>query len=147
MSDQQPPEKKKSAKSNPLAGLGDSSLFSPPTLPSLPAQQPEPEPEPARVEPAPSQPEQVPLLWNTPPSPELILRDFVQRHDKQAVYIDVRYVGALAALAKLNHKGNKTDLINEMIEDLLQKYGQLLRDNEALVRLLEEQVRKKHHID
>lgn len=87
------------------------------------------------------------MLWNTQPSAELILRDFVQRHDKQAIYVDVRYAGALAALAKLVHKGNKTDLINEMIEDLLQKYSQLLNEREDVVRAKEDEIRKKHHID
>ncbi len=134
MSEQQQPEKKKQQKSNPLEGLGGSPLFSSPTtlpeLPSMPTQQPVPsisQPEPQQTAlPQPKQSEQVPMLWNTPPSAELVLRDFVQRHDKQAIYVDVRYAGALAALAKLVHKGNKTDLMNEMIEDLLQKYSQLL---------------------
>lgn len=164
MSDQQQPEKKKQQKSNPLEGLGGSSLFASstptalPQLPSIPTQQPvqePPQPEPSisspqpqeTVLPQPKQSEQPPMLWNTPASPELILRDFVQRHDKQAIYMDVRYAGAIAALAKLVHKGNKTDLINEMIEDLLEKYSQLLNDNEALVRILEDKVREKHHID
>lgn len=160
MSEQQPPEKKKAQKSNPLEGLGGSSLFSsstPTALPQLPVQQPQPIPTP---EPSISQPQtqettlppqqetqHVPMLWNTTASPELILRDFVQRHDKQAIYMDVRYAGAMTALAKLLHKGNKTDLINEMVEDLLQKHSQLLNDNEDLVRILEDQIRKKHHID
>jgi len=87
------------------------------------------------------------MLWCAPVSPELIMRDFVGRHDKQAVYIDVRYAGALAALAKLVHKGNKTDLINEMIEDLLNKYAQVLYDNENVVQIKEDEIRKKHHID
>lgn len=161
---EQTPEKKKSQKSNPLEGLGGSSLFSSstptalPQLPSMPAQPlpvspPESESSISHSEPQqtalpqPKQAEQEPMLWNTPASPDLILRDFVQRHDKQAVYIDVRYAGALAALAKLIHKGNKTDLINEMVEDLLEKYSQLLNQNEALVRKLEDKVREKHHID
>lgn len=87
------------------------------------------------------------MLWNTQPSADLVLRDFVQRHDKQAIYVDVRYAGALAALAKLVHKGNKTDLMNEMIEDILQKYSQILIDREDVVRAKEDEVRKKHHID
>src|SRR2546430_11292117 len=87
------------------------------------------------------------MLWCAPVSPELIMRDFVGRHDKQAVYIDVRYAGALAALAKLVHKGNKTDLINEMIEDFLNKYAQVLYDNEDVVQIKEDDIRKKHHID
>jgi DNA-binding transcriptional regulator PaaX len=87
------------------------------------------------------------MLWNTPPSADLVLRDFIQRHDKQAIYVDVRYAGALAALAKLVHKGNKTDLINEMIEDLLKKYSDLLIEREDVVRTKEDEVRKKHHID
>lgn len=146
MSDQQ----HKKAKSNPLEGLGGSPLFSSPAplpqLPSIPQITPVSQPEPQQA-PLPQHTEQAPMLWNTSASPQLILRDFVQRHDKQAVYVDVRYAGAMAALAKLLHKGNKTELINEMIEDLLQKHSQLLRDNEELVRILEEGVRKKHHID
>ena len=161
---EQTPEKKKSQKSNPLEGLGGSSLFSSSTptalpqlpsmpVPPLPVSPPEPEPSISQREPQQTallqaqETQQPSMLWNTQPSPELILRDFVQRHDKQAVYIDVRYAGALAALAKLIHKGNKTDLINEMIEDILQKYSDLLNQNEALVRILEDQIRKKHHID
>ena len=142
MSEQQP----KKAKPNPLEGLGGSPLFSsstPTALPSLPQshmRQPEPQQMPI------AQTEQS-MLWNSKPSADLILRDFVQRHDKQAIYVDVRYAGALAALAKLVHKGNKTDLINEMIEDLLNKYAQVLYDNEDVVRIKEDEVRKKHHID
>lgn len=156
MSEQQPPEKKKPAKSNPLEGLGGSPLFSsstPTALPQLPVQQPVQEPSISQPQPQETvlpqaqETQQPSMLWNTPASPELILRDFVQRHDKQAVYVDVRYAGALGALAKLLHKGNKTDLINEMIEDLLEKHSQLLNENEALVRILEDQIRKKHHID
>ena len=116
MSDQQQPEKKKSQKSNPLEGLGGSSLFSSstptalPQLPSMPVQQPTPEPSISQPEPQqtalpqPQQVEQPSMLWNTPPSADLVLRDFVQRHDKQAIYVDVRYAGALTALAKLVHQ-------------------------------------------
>jgi len=87
------------------------------------------------------------MLWCEPASPELIMRDFVGRHDKQAIYVDVRYAGALAALAKLVHKGNKTDLINEMIEDLLNKHSQVLYGNEDVVHIKEDEIRKKHHFD
>lgn len=135
---------KKSQKSNPLGGLSNSSLFasSPPALPESPPRQPViPTPQPIEQ----PQTGQLPL-WCTPPSAEIILRDFVQRHDKQAIYVDIRYAGALAALAKLVHKGNKTELINEMIEDILKKYAELLYDNEELVKILEAEIRKKHHI-
>lgn len=72
------------------------------------------------------------------------MRPFDKRHDRQTIYIDIRYAGALDALAKLVHRGNKTELVNEMVEDLLEKHANLLQKNEALVRLLEEQYRKKH---
>ncbi len=157
MSDQQPPEKKKPTKSNPLEGLGGSSLFSSstpttlPQLPSMPTQQPVqpvPTPEPQPAPPVSQQGTQQPsMLWNTPPSADLVLRDFIQRHDKQAIYVDVRYAGALAALAKLVHKGNKTDMLNEMIEDMLNKYSQVLIEREDVVRAKEDEIRKKHHID
>lgn len=146
MSDQ--PEKKKTQKSNPLGGLSGSPLFtpSPPALPDLPTQQPAtPTAQPIEQPPV-TQPDEQQLLWCTPPSAEIILRDFVQRHDKQAIYVDIRYAGVLAALAKLVHKGNKTELINEMIEDILKKYSELLHNNEELVKILEAEIRKKHHI-
>jgi hypothetical protein len=141
VSDQKPSSKKREpGRTNPLEG---SPLFNQnlPTLPTLPEAQPEPQPEP---QPPAAAPESSPLLYNSPPSPEFIIRAFDKRHDRQTIYIDIRYAGALDALAKLMHRGNKTELMNEMIEDLLKKHADLLQKNEALVRLLEEQYRKKH---
>lgn len=139
MSDQKSGSKKREpGRSNPLES---SPLFNqnPPALPTLPEAQPEPQPQPPAAG-----PESSPLLYNSPPSPEFIVRAFDKRHDRQTIYIDIRYAGALDALAKLMHRGNKTELVNEMIEDLLKKHADLLQKNEALVRLLEEQYRKKH---
>jgi hypothetical protein len=133
-------KRREPGRSNPL---GESPLFNsnPPALPSLPEARPEPEQQP----PVAAAPEGAsPLLYNSPPAPEFILRPFDKRHDRQTIYIDIRYAGALDALAKLEHRGNKTELVNEMVEDLLKKHADLLQKNEALVQLLEEQYRKKH---
>jgi hypothetical protein len=87
-----------------------------------------------------------PLLYNSPAPPEYTLRPFEQRHDRQTIYIDARKAGALDALVKLVKKGNKTDLVEEMVNDILEKHAQVLQENTELVRLLEERYRKKHNL-
>ncbi|GHO94644.1 hypothetical protein KSF_046920 [Reticulibacter mediterranei] len=54
--------------------------------------------------------------------------------------------GAVDALVKLVAKGNKTDLIAEMVNNILEKYALLLEENAKLVQLLEEKYRKKHNL-
>jgi len=41
---------------------------------------------------------------------------------------------------------NKTDLVDEMVTDMLAKYAEVLRANEEMVQLLEEKYRKKHNL-
>ena len=90
--------------------------------------------------------QQAPLLYNTPPPPAFTLRPFEQRHDRQTVYIDARKAGALDALVQLVARKNKTDLFDEMVSDILAKHAEVLRDNEEMVRLLEERYRIKHNL-
>jgi len=90
--------------------------------------------------------QQTPLLYNTQPPPDYILRPFEQRHDRQTIYLDARKAGAVDALIELVAKGNKTNLVEEMVNDLLEKYAQLLQDNAELVQILEEKYRKKHNL-
>jgi len=75
-----------------------------------------------------------------------MVRPFEQQHDRQTIYIDARKAGALDALVKLVSRGNKTDLVAEMVDDIIAKYAQLLQANEGLVRLTEEKYRKKHNL-
>ena len=90
--------------------------------------------------------QQTPLLYNTQPAPDYILRPFEQRHDRQTIYLDARKAGAVDALIELVAKGNKTNLVEEMVNDILEKYAQLLQDNAELVQIVEEKYRKKHNL-
>ena len=127
-----------------------SSSSAPPTLPTFPpavsaapssslVQQPS-------ATPVATNQQQTPLLYNTQPPPDYILRPFEQRHDRQTIYLDARKAGAVDALIELVAKGNKTNLVEEMVNDLLEKYAQLLQDNAELVQILEEKYRKKHNL-
>lgn len=86
------------------------------------------------------------LLYNSPPPAEFMVRPFEQQHDRQTIYINARKAGALDALVTLVTKGNKTDLVDIMIDDLIEKYAELLQGNEELVILKEEKYRKKHNL-
>ena len=86
------------------------------------------------------------LLYNTQPPVDYILRPFEQRHDRQTIYLDARKAGAVDTLVKLVAKGNKTSLIAEMVDDILEKYAPLLQENAELVQRLEEKYRKKHNL-
>jgi len=128
-----------------------SSSSAPPTLPTFPPPVPTASSSPSLVQ----QPsaalvvtnqQQTPLLYNTQPPPDYILRPFEQRHDRQTIYLDARKAGAVDALIELVAKGNKTNLVEEMVNDLLEKYAQLLQDNAELVQILEEKYRKKHNL-
>src|SRR5258708_3722360 len=66
--------------------------------------------------------QQVSLLYNTQPAPDYILRPFEQKHDRQTIYIDARKAGAVDALIELVAEGNKTKLVEMMINDILTKY-------------------------
>lgn len=147
-SDQQQPNKpskgsRQRTSSNPFEG--SALLSSAPALPTLPTS-----PSASPVQPHPpaasSGEQQTPLLYNSQPPPDYILRQFERRHDRQTIYIDARKAGALDALVKLAARGNKTDLIDEMVSDLLNKYASLLQENEELVRILEDHYRKKHNL-
>lgn len=128
---------------NPFEG---SALFSSaPPLPELSSSPPEAEqPQSAAASVNEQQPSS--LLYNTQPPPEYILRPFEQRHDRQTIYIDARKAGALDALVRLVVKNNKTELVNEMVDDILAKYAQLLQENAELVQILEDKYRKKHNL-
>lgn len=126
--------------SNPFEG---SALFSSaPSLPELPTSSDAPQ----QAQAAPAEPPAAPLLYNTPAPPEYVLRAFEQRHDRQTIYIDARLAGALDALTKLVARGNKTDLVDEMVSDMLAKYEHVLQENVEMVRILEEKYRKKHNL-
>ena len=88
----------------------------------------------------------MPLLYNTPPPANYILRPFEQRHDRQTIYLDARKAGAVDALVELVAKGNKTELVAMMVDDLLTKYASVLEENADLVRILEEKYHKKHNL-
>lgn len=92
------------------------------------------------------QPPAASLLYNTPAPPEYVLRPFEDRHDRQTIYIDARKAGALDAVIKLAARGNKTDLYDEMVDDILAKYADVLHKNEEMVRILEERYKKKHNL-
>ncbi|MHB8596740.1 MAG: hypothetical protein ACYDER_08015 [Ktedonobacteraceae bacterium] len=128
---------------NPFEG---SALFSSgPPLPDLSS----PSSEAERAQPPAAPAEQrrpSSLLYNTQPPPDYILRPFEQRHDRQTIYIDARKAGALDALVKLVARNNKTDLVDQMVNDILAKYADVLQENEELVKLLEEKYRKKHNL-
>lgn len=135
--------------SNPL---GDSPLLAPtsapPGLPALPTGETSSQQFPSGSQPPPVHfGEQKPaLLYSSPVPPEFMVRPFEQQHDRQTIYIDARKAGALDALVKLVSRGNKTDLVAEMVDDIIAKYAQLLQANEGLVRLTEEKYRKKHNL-
>jgi len=86
------------------------------------------------------------LLYNTPAPPEYVLRPFEDRHDRQTIYIDCRKAGALDALTKLVARGNKTDFFEEMVNDILAKYADVLQANGEMVQILEQKYRKKHNL-
>jgi hypothetical protein len=137
---------KQTKRSNPLEGssLLSSTPVEPPPLPTMPNE----------VIPAPSQPEVQhavetagqPLLYTSKPSAQFMLRPFEQQHDRQTIYINTYFAGALDALVQLVADGNKTKLVDEMVRDLLKKHERVLRENEELVRLTEEKYRKKHNL-
>ncbi len=132
--------------SNPLAGSALFSSAADPVanLPELPEEAPA---TPPVRKPSPASGEQrSSLMYNTPPPPDYILRQFEQRHDRQTIYIDARKAGALDALVKLVARGNKTDLVDEMVSDILEKHAQALQNNEELVGILEERYRRKHNL-
>ena len=127
--------------SDPFAG---SALFSSaPALPTLPVLPPSPS---ADASPQAPVEQHTPLLYTTPAPPAYTLRPFEQRHDRQTIYIDARKAGALDALVQLVARKNKTDLVDEMVTDILAKYAEVLRANEEMVQLLEEKYRKKHNL-
>ena len=137
---------KQTKRSNPLEGssLLSSTPVEPPPLPTMPAE----------VTQTPSQPEVQPtvemagqpLLYTSKPSAQFMLRPFEQQHDRQTIYINTYFAGALDALVQLVADGNKTKLVDEMVRDLLKKHERVLRENEELVRLTEEKYRKKHNL-
>ena len=130
--------------SDPFAG---SALFSSapalPALPTLPVLPPSPS---ADASPQAPVEQHTPVLYTTPAPPAYTLRPFEQRHDRQTIYIDARKAGALDALVQLVARKNKTDLVDEMVTDILAKYAEVLRANEEMVQLLEEKYRKKHNL-
>ena len=126
--------------SDPFAG---SALFSAPVLPTLPVLPPSPS---ADASPQAPVEQHTPVLYTTPAPPAYTLRPFEQRHDRQTIYIDARKAGALDALVQLVARKNKTDLVDEMVTDILAKYAEVLRANEEMVQLLEEKYRKKHNL-
>ena len=126
--------------SDPFAG---SALFSAPALPTFPVLPPSPS---ADASPQAPVEQHTPLLYTTPAPPAYTLRPFEQRHDRQTIYIDARKAGALDALVQLVARKNKTDLVDEMVTDILAKYAEVLRANEEMVQLLEEKYRKKHNL-
>ena len=126
--------------SDPFAG---SALFSAPALPTLPVLPPSPS---ADASPQAPVEQHTPMLYTTPAPPAYTLRPFEQRHDRQTIYIDARKAGALDALVQLVARKNKTDLVDEMVTDILAKYAEVLRANEEMVQLLEEKYRKKHNL-
>jgi len=127
--------------SDPFAG---SALFSSaPALPTLPVLPPSPS---ADASPQAPVEQHTTVLYTTPAPPAYTLRPFEQRHDRQTIYIDARKAGALDALVQLVARKNKTDLIDEMVTDILAKYAEVLRANEEMVQLLEEKYRKKHNL-
>ena len=134
------------SKSNPLAG---SALFSSTedvkSLPDL-SEETSTRSSTQRSSAATSDEQQVLLLYNTPAPPEYILRAFEQRHDRQTIYVDARKAGALDALVKLVARGNKTDLYDEMVNDILAKHADVLQGNEEMVRILEDRYKKKHNL-
>lgn len=135
--------------SNPL---GDSPLMEggnpPPTLPAFPPAVPETPTssarQPSRTSVAQSQ--QTSLLYNTPPSPDFLARPFERQKDRQTIYIDAYKAGALDALTTLVFGKNKTKMIEEMVDDLIAKYEQVLQENEEFVRKAEERYREKHNL-
>jgi len=126
--------------SDPFAG---SALFSAPALPTFPVLPPSPS---ADASPQAPVEQHTPVLYTTPAPPAYTLRPFEQRHDRQTIYIDARKAGALDALVQLVARKNKTDLVDEMVTDILAKYAEVLRANEEMVQLLEEKYRKKHNL-
>ena len=127
--------------SDPFAG---SALFSSaPVLPALPVLPPSPS---ADASPQAPVEQHTTMLYTTPAPPAYTLRPFEQRHDRQTIYIDARKAGALDALVQLVARKNKTDLVDEMVTDILAKYAEVLRANEEMVQLLEEKYRKKHNL-
>lgn len=136
------------APTNPLGSspLLSSSAATPPELPAFPPV-PSAAPAPAQASfGATHQQQQDPLLYNTQPPASYILRPFEQRHDRQTIYLDARKAGAVDALVELVAKGNKTELVAMMVDDLLTKYAPLLQENAELVQILEEKYRKKHNL-
>ena len=130
--------------SDPFAG---SALFSSaPVLPVLPALSVLPPSPSADASPQAPVEQHTTMLYNTSPPPAYTLRPFEQRHDRQTIYIDARKAGALDALVQLVARKNKTDLVDEMVTDILAKYAEVLHANEEMVQLLEEKYRKKHNL-
>lgn len=141
--DKQP--KGKPSRTNPFEG---SALFSSaPSLPELPtSSDAPPQAQSSATTATPTEPPAVSLLYNTPAPPEYVLRPFEDRHDRQTIYIDARKAGALDALTRLVARGNKTDFFEEMVNDILAKYADVLQANGEMVQILEQKYRKKHNL-
>jgi len=132
--------------SNPFEG---SALFSSaPALPEMPAASFDEVVQQTQASAAPAAPieQKEPFLYNTPAPAAYQLLQFEKRHDRQTIYIDARKAGALDALVQLVARKNKTDLVDEMVTDILAKYATVLQENEEMVRILEERYRKKHNL-
>jgi hypothetical protein len=150
--------KSQSPRSNPLANsaLFNTSPSAPPTLPpipTVPARQtvpPLPQPEPTQkvepvIDPTSVPAKEPPLLYQSEPSAEYMMRPFDRQRDKGAVNGNPYLLGAIDAIGVLARK-NKYEMFDEMMLEYIDHYRKLLESRPDVVRKCEEKYREKHNL-
>lgn len=86
-----------------------------------------------------------PLLYQSQPSAEYLLRPFDRQRDKGAVNGNPYLLGAIDAIGKLARK-DKYEMFDEMILAYIETHKKLLESRPDVVRICEEKYRKKHNL-
>lgn len=104
------------------------------------------EPKPEEVKPKPVKKEKdPPLLYQSQPSAEYLLRPFDRQRDKGAVNGNPYLLGAIDAIGKLERK-DKYEMFDEMMLTYIEMHKKLLEGRPDVVRACEEKYRKKHNL-
>lgn len=112
----------------------------------IPTTQDPPVREPVAALPSrPQQEKEDPLLYQSQPSAEYLMRPFDRQRDKGAVNGNPYLLGAIDAIGKLARK-DKYEMFDEMMLDYIERYRTLLESRPDVVRLCEEKYRKKHNL-
>lgn len=102
--------------------------------------------KPEEVKPKPAKKEkEPPLLYQSQPSAEYLLRPFDRQRDKGAVNGNPYLLGAIDAIGKLARK-DKYEMFDEMILAYIESHKKLLEARPDVVRACEEKYRKKHNL-